>query len=200
MIRYLKTVLVISCLIALGVIFYRYANVENYAYWPPRTKIYSFRLDKNSVTIKSDRNQIDSVEWGSNDQDNGAIGQDDTIQQAVDKKDITTRKKFVTVHRNKITTEIPTTYQMTEKLTTVKATTRKTMEKVVTLPPLTKSPSTKSIALVTTSKSTSGMEPVVTVRSGEIPLCSPEGEKLGKGLLAVISLSIFQKLSMLSKI
>ena len=198
MIRYLKTVLVISCLIALGVIFYRYANVENYAYWPPRTKIYSFSLDKNSVTIKSDRNQIDSVEWGSNDQDNGAIGQDDTIHQVADKKDITTRRKFlVTVRRNKITTEIPTTYRMTEKLTTVKATTRKTTEKVVTLPPLTKSPSTKSIALVTTSKSTSGMEPVVTVRSGEIPFCSPEGEKLGKGSLVVISLSIFQKLSML---
>lgn len=165
MVRCIKALLAISCLIALGVIVYRlYAKFEINTHGTPKTKVYSFSLDQNAVIIKKG-----NVKWDSNSQVTGDVVQDNSINQVDVNQNVHTTQKV------KIIAKMPTTYGTTKKLTTVKATTHKITEKIVKLPPLTKA-TTKRVNLVTTPKS---IEPV---RSHGMPLCSSEGEKLGKGL------------------
>ena len=154
---------------ALGVIVYRYAKFEINTHGTPKTKVYSFSLDQNAVVIKSESDRKGHVKWDRNSQATGDVAQGNSINQVDVIQNIQTTQKVT------IIAKIPTTYGTTKKLTTVKATTRKITEKIVKLPPLTKA-TTKSVNLVTTPKS---IEPV---RSHGMPLCSSEGEKLGKGL------------------
>ncbi len=182
MIRQTKYFLAFSCLIALGVIIYRYARLENTINFPGKTKIYSFNLGKNAVTIKQGGllNQVENVDWSEKSPsggniDNDIIGDDMKFPTIKDKTALTKGSVLKTDTINEITTKTPTA----KKITAVKLTTHKVTEKsvVTTLPPLTKAASTKQVVLVTTQKSTI---PVISFKSGDVPQCSAEGEKLGK--------------------
>ena len=198
MIRQTKYFLATSCLIALGIIIYRYATLENTVNFPGKTKIYNFNLGKNAVTIKQDSfNQVENVKWTKDSlkdddvlNDDDLFGNDATLTTTVAKPGVQITER---PHIIKISTKRPT-FQTTRKKTTVKLTTHKTTEKsVVTLPPLTKlaPPLTKSAPLLTkpapslkvpsfpvaVPKATIS---VVTYKPGDLPACSHEGEKLGK--------------------
>jgi hypothetical protein len=193
MIRQTKYFLATSCLIALGIIVYRFASLGNTVYYPGKTKIYSFNLGNHAVTIKHDNlNQVENVKWSKDSARDDDI-LDDIIGDATPAA--TAAKPVVELTERphiKVTTEIPTVYRTTSKKTTVKlATPKATVKSVVTLPPLTKPtppltklaplltkpPSTKPPLHVTMPKATIS---VVTYKPGDLPKCSPEGENLGK--------------------
>lgn len=159
MIRQTKYFLATCCLIALGVIMYRFSSLGSNPYMTSKMKIYSFNLGKNAVTIKQD-GQVENVEWTKD----SAMPMDDNDN---------TIKKLLT---NKDTTDMIAKPDNNIPDRRHRPTTRKATQKpVVTLPPLTKAAATKKAVLLTTSKAPI---PVVNVKSGDLPLCSHEGEKL----------------------
>ena len=159
---------------------YRFSSLGSNPYITSKMKIYSFNLGKNAVTIKQD-GQVENVEWTK---DSAMDDNDNTIKKLPTNKDTTDMiaKPDNNIpdrrHRpHRVATKTPTVYRTTNKITTVKPTTRKATQKpVVMLPPLTKAAATKKAVLLTTSKVPI---PVVNVKSGDLPLCSHEGEKLG---------------------
>ncbi|CAB4044619.1 Hypothetical predicted protein, partial [Paramuricea clavata] len=176
MIRQTKYFLATCCLIALGVIIYRFSSLGSNLYMNSKVKIYSFNLGKNAVTIKQD-GQVENVEWTK---DSAIDDNDNTVKKLPTNKDTTdmiAKPDNNRPHRpHRVATKTPTVYRTTNKITTVKPTTRKATQKpVVTLPPLTKAAATKKVVLLTTLKA---LIPVVNVKSGDLPLCSHEGENL----------------------
>lgn len=160
MIRQTKYFLATCCLIALGVIMYRFSSLGSNPYMTSKMKIYSFNLGKNAVTIKQD-GQVENVEW-TKDSAMPMDDNDNTIKKLLTNKD-TTDMIAKPVNNIPDRRHRPTTRKATQK-------------PVVTLPPLTKAAATKKAVLLTTSKAPI---PVVNVKSGDLPLCSHEGEKLG---------------------
>lgn len=176
MTRKTKYFLATTCFVAVGVIIYRFARLQNNLYLPSKTKIYSFSIGNDAVTIKQngDNNQVKDVKWiekvlsNLEAKDSGIKVSDSNIKESPISSDMSTgnnTSKVKTQLKYDSSIKIATTHQTRSETITIKPTTQKAIEKVVIMSP----PFTEAATI-----------DVVTPRPSDLPMCSFVGENLGK--------------------